>query len=72
MGARFSIPEPYRSRIPPYSVEVLEGWVNEPRGVSGFYEALLSGDHYRAAAIADDRNLAAFGVVSCCRNRGCM
>jgi len=43
---------------------VLEAWVKEPGGVSGSCEALLSGDHSRAAAIADDGNLAAAGSAA--------
>lgn len=65
MSNHFKIPEPYRSRLPAFSTDVLESWINNPNQthLSGFYVALLSGDHYRAAAIADDHNLAALGTI---------
>lgn len=65
MSNHFKIPEPYRSRLPAHSVTVLESWITAPQqtDLSGFYVALLSGDHYHAAAIADDHNLAALGTI---------
>jgi hypothetical protein len=59
----FVISEPARSRLPAEAVEVFEGWVREGRDLSGFYEALLAGDHFRAAMNADGYNLAAFGLM---------
>lgn len=57
----YRVPEMVRARIPRRSIEILETFVNEGDYLSTFYFALLSGNAFQAANIADDENTDALG-----------